>query len=123
MRKGEGGQRLSANCVVFDKEKKLVKFHPLLVVSEEWQNEFIEKNNIKLCKLYYAPYNFRRTGCKGCPFSLDLQKQLDIMETLLPNEKKQCESIWKPIYEEYRRIGYRLKKNGDFTQLKLFDEE
>lgn len=25
-------------------------------------------------------------------------------------EYKQCEIIWKPVYDEYRRIGYRLKK-------------
>ena len=31
------------------------------------------------------------------------------MEELLPNEKKKCEYIWKPVYDEYRRINYRLK--------------
>lgn len=45
-------------------------------------------------------------------------KELDILEELLPNEKKQCEIIWKPIYEEYRRIGYRLRK--ETGQMKLF---
>ena len=35
----------------------------------------------------------------------------------MPEEEKQCEFIWKPIYEEYRRIGFRLKKD---TQIKLF---
>ena len=25
------------------------------------------------------------------------------MEKYLPNERKQCELIWKPVYEEYRR--------------------
>ena len=123
MRKEEGGQRKSAKCTVFDETKNLVKFHPLLVVDEEWIEEFIKRNNIEVCKLYLAPYNFRRTGCKGCPFSLDLQEQLDVMSDLLPIEKKQCEIIWKPIYEEYRRIGYRLKKDGEFKQLSLLDEE
>jgi hypothetical protein len=67
------------------------------------------KYDISLCKLYQSPYNFKRTGCKGCPFSVDLAKQLDKLEALLPTEKKQCEIIWKPVYEEYRKIGYRLK--------------
>jgi len=40
------------------------------------------------------------------------------MEKHLPNEAKQCEMIWKPIYDEYRRINYRLKRN---VQLSLFD--
>jgi hypothetical protein len=41
------------------------------------------------------------------------------MEELLPNERKACEVIWKPVYEEYRRIGYRLTKS---EQIKLFDD-
>ena len=35
----------------------------------------------------------------------------------MPNERKQCEYIWKPVYEEYRRLGYRLKK---VEKIKLF---
>ena len=108
--------------MVFDKDKNVKKFKPLNPISDDFEEWFINKHQIKLCKLYYPPYNFKRTGCKGCPFSLDLQKQLDIMEELLPNEKKQCELIWKPVYEEYRRIGYRLKKEGEYKQLSLLDE-
>lgn len=122
MRKQEGGQRASIKgCIITDKAKNVVKFHPLLVVSEEWENEFVKLHNIKLCKLYYPPFNFKRTGCKGCPFALDLQEQLDVMEQYLPNEKKQCERIWEPVYKEYRRIGYRLKKEGDHKQITIFD--
>ena len=109
MRKEEGGARKKLDCVV-TKNNEVIKFHPLVVVSEEWEDWFIEKFNIKLCELYYPPYNFQRTGCMGCPFAIPLQKQLDVMEELLPNEKKQCEIIWKPVYDEYRRIGYRLRK-------------
>lgn len=119
MRKEEGGQRINIKgCILTDKNGKLKKFHPLLVVDEEWENSFIEHFNISLCKLYYPPFNFKRTGCKGCPFNLNLQEQLDTMEKLLPNEYKQCEIIWKPVYDEYRRIGYRLKK---YKQINIFD--
>lgn len=89
MRSEEGGFRnYQRNCAVF-KGDELIKFHPLKVVTNEWMDWFIEKEGIKLCKLYYEPFNFKRTGCKGCPFSLDLQHQLDVMEKLLPNENKQ----------------------------------
>ncbi len=111
MRQGEGGLRGTLKgCAVFadDNCKELKKFHPLFPCDDNFVNEFIKQNNIELCELYYPPYNFKRTGCKGCPYSLDLQKQLDIMAIYLPAERKQCEMIWKPIYEEYRRIGYRL---------------
>ena len=76
-----------------------------------------ERERIEICDLYKPPFNFKRTGCKGCPFSLDLQEQLSIMELYMPNERKQCELIWDKVYDEYRRIGYRLKKN---EQGKLF---
>ena len=26
-------------------------------------------------------------------------------------ELLECEIIWKPVYDEYRRIGYRLRKD------------
>ena len=93
-----------------------MKFKPLNPITDEWEQWFIETYNIKLCELYYPPFNFKRTGCKGCPFSLDLQEQLNIMEKYIPNEAKQCEIIWKPVYDEYRRLNYRLKIN---EQIKL----
>lgn len=121
MRKEEGGQRANLKGCILTHNGK-TKFHPLLVVDEEWENEFIKRNNIKLCKLYYPPYNFKRTGCAGCPFALRLQDQLDVMERYLPNQKKQCETIWKPVYDEYRKIHYRLRGEGDYKQLNLFEE-
>lgn len=118
MRKEEGGQRMSIKgCAIVDEKGNLKRFHPLLAVDDKWENEFIEKNNINICDLYKEPYNFKRTGCKGCPFSLDIQEQLEIMEKYLPNERQQCEFIWKPVYEEYRRLNYRLK---NIEKVKLF---
>lgn len=119
MRKEEGGAREKLTCIITDKQNKLVKFHPLVVVNDDFENWFINKYNIELCKLYREPFNFKRTGCKGCPYSLDLQEQLDTMAMYLPNEKKQCEMIWKPVYQEYRRLGYRLRK--DKGQMSIFD--
>lgn len=112
MRQSEGGLRKShSSCAVFEENGKLKKFHPLMPVSELFVSYVVEKYKIKLCRLYYPPYNFKRTGCKGCPFSTDLQKQLDVMLEYLPAEKRQCEAIWKPVYDEYRRIGYRLENS------------
>lgn len=118
MRNSEGGKRASIKgCILTDKQGNVKRFHPLIKVDDQWENWLIERESIALCPLYCQPYNFKRTGCKGCPFSLDLQEQLEIMELYLPNERRQCEMIWKPVYDEYRRINYRLKKN---EQVKLF---
>lgn len=116
MRKEEGGNRSTIKgCILTNKDGKVVKFHPLLVVPNEFEEWFIDNYKIELCELYYPPYDFKRTGCKGCPFALDLQKELDSMNEFLPVERKQCEVIWKPIYDEYRRINYRLKSEVQMT--------
>lgn len=116
MRKEEGGERVKITCLLI-KNGKAIKFHPLAVVSDEWEEWFVRKYDIELASLYYEPYNLKRTGCKGCPFALNLQEELETMERYFPAERKQCEIIWKPVYDEYRRLGYRLKKD---EQLKLF---
>lgn len=105
----EGGQRANVACVSLGKNGNLQKFHPLAVCTAEWEDWYIQSRGIKLASLYYAPYNFRRTGCKGCPFATDLREELSVLEKFLPNERKQCEHIWKPVYDEYRRLNYRLK--------------
>lgn len=120
MQKTEGGQRANIiNCII-TRRGEVVKFHPLLVTNEDFENWFISEYNVQLCRLYYPPFNFERTGCKGCPFAITLQEQLDKMQKYLPAEKKQCEQIWKPVYDEYRRIGYRL--NSHHYDSELFPE-
>lgn len=110
-RTAEGGARsIRKGCTVFDSKRNLKTFKPINPCTDEWCEWYIQSRNIKLCKLYYPPYNFTRTGCKGCPFALNLQEQLETMKRLLPSEYKQCNILWKPVYDEYRRIGYRLKE-------------
>ena len=118
--KSECGSRLNAHCLAFKSSGKLKNFQPLVAITKEWEDWFISEYNIQICDIYYPPYNFERTGCKGCPFNIHLQKELDVLEKYFPNEKKQCEIIWKPVYDEYRRLHYRLKDNN-FNQIDLFD--
>lgn len=106
----EGGRRSSAKCLVFT-DDKLKSFQPLSPMTKEWEDWFIETYNIEICEIYKPPYNFDRTGCKGCPFAMNIQNELDTLEHFFPEERKQCEFIWKPVYDEYRRLNYRLKQN------------
>lgn len=115
----EGGNRSKASCIAFKSNGKM-NFQPLVPLTKEWEEWFIEKYNIEICDIYKPPYNFPRTGCKGCPFIVNLQEQLDILQKYFPQERKQCEAIWKPVYDEYRRIGYRLNKE---EQLAFSDDD
>lgn len=119
IRKAERGLRTRSNCVVFG-GGKLKTFQPLVPISDEFENWICEKYDIKLPVVYYPPFNFTRTGCKGCGYNLKLQEELDVLKQYFPSEYKQCEIIWKPVYDEYRRLGYRLKKR-DENQL-TFDD-
>lgn len=105
----EGGRRSTTKCLAFKNNGKILSFHPLAPVTKDWENWFISKYNIKICDIYNPPYNFERTGCKGCPFNIRIQEDLDTLEKFFPAERKQCEIIWKAVYDEYRRLGYRLK--------------
>lgn len=114
--KDEGGSRLNSHCITYTNSGNLKNFQPLVPVTKAWEEWFIDTYNIKICDIYKEPYNYVRTGCKGCPFDLFLQESLDTLEKFFPAERKQCEIIWKPVYDEYRRIGYRLKKDdGQMT--------
>lgn len=103
----EKGRRIHAQCQVFFRGK-LKSFSPLALVTKDWEEWFIKEYDVKIPWVYYSPYYLERTGCKGCPFDKDLATSLMILDKHFPEEKKQCEIIWKPVYDEYRRIGYRL---------------
>ena len=118
MRNSEGGERASIKgCILTDKNGNVKRFHPLIKVDDQWEEWLIKEKDISLAKVYCQPLNFKRSGCKGCPFALDLQEQLELMERYMPNERKQCEAIWQPVYETYRKMNYRLKR---FEKIKLF---
>lgn len=111
VRANEGGIRQyqadKHGCIFRNSDGEIYKFNPLSPVSDEFMDWYTKTRKIELCELYYSPYNFTRTGCKGCPYNVHLAQELDVMEKLLPSERRQCEFIWKPVYDEYRRIGYR----------------
>lgn len=115
IRRAEGGQRNRAKCLAFTAGGRLKSFQPLSVVSDDWENWFIDEYDVRLCDIYKEPYNFKRTGCKGCPFAINLQQELDTLQEFFPNERKQCEAIWKPVYDEYRRLNYRLTDGGQMS--------
>lgn len=117
VRASEGGirehQASQHGCIRQRKDGSIYKFSPLSPCTDEFMNWYIENRKIKLCELYYPPFNFERTGCKGCPFNTRIGKELDILKDLLPSEYKQCWTIWKPVYEEYERLRYRRVQRPD----------
>ena len=110
VRRAEAGSRRSANCLSF-RGGELRYFQPLAPCTDDFVNWLVETYDIELSSIYYPPFNFKRTGCKGCPFDLQLQKDLDTMQLYFPNEYKQSLRLWEPVYTEYIKINYRLKRD------------
>ena len=119
MTRAEGGQRTTLNCVVFEKASgKLKKFHPLAVVDSSFEDWYIKLKSIKLS------LNIKAVGAANasCPIKVVRRvikrTQLDTLAQVAPTERKRAELIWKPVYTEMRRIGYRLRKE----EPSLFEE-
>ncbi len=104
----EGGRRESAKCLAF-RNNKLSAFQPLAPLPIDFIDKYIEYFNIEIADIYNDPYNFPRTGCKGCPFAINIENELRTLKKYFPAEHKQCLQIWGDIYSEYYRIGYRIK--------------
>ena len=113
VRRAEGGHRNHIKgCLAFE-HGKVAHFMPLLPLDDDFMKTFIDRYNVWLSDIYLPPYNFTRTGCKGCPFARDLHANLETLQRYFPGERKQCELIFGKVYDEYRRIGYRLKSDKE----------
>jgi 3'-phosphoadenosine 5'-phosphosulfate sulfotransferase (PAPS reductase)/FAD synthetase len=121
MREEEKGIRALSysGCVMADKNGKVLKFMPLFPMKDEWIDWFVDFQKIEICEIYLPPYNFKRTGCLGCPYNLKITQDLTKLYELLPKEYEKAIRLWKPVYDEYIRIGYRLKKYPHLGQQTL----
>lgn len=120
MRRSEGGNRVSIPCLSYDRGD-LSKIHVLAPVTDDWIAWYIETRNVRICPLYLPPYNLVRTGCKGCPYALNLKNELQAIGEHFASERKQCQTIFGEVYDEYERVGYRLPKRR-VTQEQVVEE-
>lgn len=98
----EGGRRATTKCLAFKNRGKVLSFHPLTPLTKEWEEWLISEYNIKICDIYKEPYNFPRTGCKGCPFAIELQKSL-----------MYCKSFFQMSGNSVRLYGNRFMMSID----------
>lgn len=98
VRQSESLQRKSAykNCVWSD--GKHHKFFPLLYFNDEDIKECVADKKIKLSDAY-EKYGMERTGCVGCPFSLNYKKELAVLKEHEPKRYLQTQAIYKDIYK------------------------
>jgi len=109
-RRGEGGTRSMVHKTCFEqRDHKADKYMPLF-----WWNSD-EKQDFKLAEgiVYsdcYEVYGMTRTGCCGCPFSLEIADELRIMRIFEPKLYRACMAVFGEAYRLTDMFGARAKK-------------
>lgn len=115
IRKAEGGVRARAHKACFVPKETASVWMPIIWWKDDFIKNYKEYKNLKLSDCYEV-YNLKRTGCAGCPFGKDLQKERQILRDHEPNLSKGIENIFKDTYywtekfEEFRSKQVTIKK-------------
>lgn len=122
-RKAEGGQRAIAHESCFEEHKNGEhKYMPLWWWSNETKRIFKETEGIRYSDCYEV-YGMKRTGCCGCPFSINIADDLQAMYRYEPMLYRACMAVFGQSYELMDRFHCRRKKClPEFIQL-TFDQE
>lgn len=114
-RSAEGGVRKFAHKSCFEeynKNIKRAKFMPLWFWSDQDKTDYNTEFNI-INSDCYTKYGMVRTGCVGCPYSLTLFSDLEIIRKYEPKLYKACQNVFGQSYELSRVFGIRKEKKED----------
>lgn len=116
IRKAEGGIRSAAykNCFTSNSEKgKADEYRVVFWYKEEDKKKYEEHYNIMHSQCY-SKYGMGRTGCAGCPYGKDFEKELEIIRENEPKLYGAVNKVFGDSYE-YTRAYRRFKeiKNAD----------
>lgn len=105
IRMTEGGARELNTVVKQEKDLKIctsisggvIKKAPIIDWTDEDLEEFIERYNVPLSDAY-TKYGFSRTGCMLCPYSQNLENDLQYLYEHEPNRYKAAMHWLKDVY-------------------------
>ncbi len=111
VRKAEGGARSNIpSCFTpSDKIDGCNEYRPIFWYKEadkEQYEQFYKVNHSKC----YTEYGLKRTGCAGCPFGRDFEKELQIIEKYEPRLYNAVNAIFKESYEYTRKYKDFVKQ-------------
>lgn len=130
IRKAEGGIRAAAYKTCFTPAKTPSdwdNFRPIFWYSDEDKRDYENTFGVTHSECY-TRYGLERTGCAGCPFGKDFEKELKIIRKYEPRLYAAVCKIFGESYDYTRRyLTFRSKmfsKNGVvYKQLDIFDME
>lgn len=128
IRKYEGGIRAVSYKSCFSestKDRIYDVYRPIFWFDDKTKQAYEEQNNIVHSRCY-TEYGLKRTGCVGCPFGLNFEFELQVLEKYEPKLYKAATNIFKNSYEytrQYRRfkesMSYFKKNKIKIRQIKI----
>ena len=110
VRKSEGGVRATAYKSCFStNQDKYDDFRPIFWYSNS-DKEYYEKHFSVEHSKCYTMYGMKRTGCCGCPYGRDFEKELEIIQKYEPKLYKACINIFGQAYEYTRKYREFVKE-------------
>ena len=113
LRKSEGGIRSVKIKTCFDIGNDVASYRPLFWLSNDDESEYIKIFDIKNSDCY-TKYGMKRTGCAGCPYNRNLEKDLKVIEEHEPLLYIACNTIFKESYaytRKYKEFCEKMKCN------------
>ena len=111
LRKSEGGIRSVKIKTCFDIGKDVASYRPVFWLSNEDEMEYIKIFDIKNSDCY-TKYGMKRTGCAGCPYNRNIEKDLKVIEEHEPLLYIACNTIFKESYaytRKYKEFCEKMK--------------
>jgi 3'-phosphoadenosine 5'-phosphosulfate sulfotransferase (PAPS reductase)/FAD synthetase len=114
VRKSEGGIRSVAykSCFSERGSNSVAMFRPLFWVTNTDKKEYEQDCNIVHSECYTV-YGMDRTGCAGCPFGRDFEKELEIIREHEPQLYKAVMNIFGDSYEYTRKYREFRESEGN----------
>lgn len=125
IRKAEGGARAGVYTSCFSEDDDGVdSYRPLFWYKSSDKAEYVKHFGLQHSKCY-TEYGLKRTGCVGCPFSNNLEDELNAAKVYEPNLYKAMNNIFKDSYEytklyrEFCKKMNRTCKNRESHQMTI----
>lgn len=117
IRKAEGGARSVAYKSCFDengksKSNSYDNYRPLFWYKNSDKEDYEKYYGIVHSKCY-TEYGLLRTGCAGCPYGRDFEKELEIIQEYEPKLFVAVNRIFKDSYEYTRKYKEFCKKMNE----------
>ena len=113
VRKSEGGVRATAykNCYS-EKIGETDEYRPIFWYTNDDKKCYEEHYGIIHSKCY-TEYGMKRTGCCGCPNSINLDFELEVLKMHEPNLHKAVCNVFHDSYEYTKRYRYFQKEMNE----------